>query len=297
MTRSTGRYLVAPLLLVVFLVSSCSSVSGVFESGIGKSLGFTTGEWRGSPLAITDEEITALAKEVDEPESEKLREPSAELAIQIRGIDPATAFGYTFSYDACTQEDPRLLKRGSGLVVSYDNTGQECFAPEPVTTTFAVQWANVPTDFYLGRDAADPTRVRVVDREIVSPPTWSPKFVTRTEQPNSPSISFTVAQTEAEYKRALKAPDLKSKSKVKYRKYQFLVVVRAHSCRKAGNLVLLEDRYGFFTRPAPDSKAKCGTNTVESSVFIINKEDVPKKFTLGVDESPHPDDVKVKIKK
>lgn len=297
MFRSTGRYLVAPLMLVALILPGCASVSSVFESGIGESLGSTSGEWRGSPLAITEKEIAALAKEMENPESEKLREPSVELALQVRGIDSATAFSYTFSYDACTQEDPRLLKRGSGLVVSYDNTGNECFAPEPVTAAFAVKWENVPTDFYLGRDANDPTRVRVVDREIVSPPTWSPKFVTRTEQPNSPSISFTVAQTKGEYKRALKAPDLKSKSKVKYRKYQFLVVVRAHSCRKAGNLVLLEDRYGFFTQPAPGSKAKCGTNTVESSVFIINKDDVPKKFTLGVGAEEHPDDVKIKIKK
>ncbi len=296
MFENTGRYLVAPLILVAFLLPGCARVSSVFESGIGTSLGSTAGEWRGSPLAITAKEITALANQIAEPESEKLREPSTELAGRIRGLDPQTAFAYTFSYDACTQEDPRLLKRGSGLVVSYANTGQECFAPEPVTTTFSVQWANVPTDFYLGRDAADPTRVRVVNKEIVSPPTWSPKFVTRTEQPNSPSLSFTVAQTKSEYKRALKAPDLKSKSKVEYRDYQFLVVVRAHGCGQAGSLVLLEDRYGFFTRPAPGSKAKCGTNTVEASVFIINKDDVPKKFTLGPGTEADPNDVNVKIK-
>lgn len=296
MLHAKGRYLVAPLLLVALLLPGCSSVSSVFENGVGTSLGSTVGEWRGSPLAISEKDIEALAKEIQEPESEKLREPSAELAVQIRGIDPAVAFGYTFSYDACAQKNPRLLKRGSGLVVTYDSTGKECFTAEPATTTFAVQWANVPTDFYLGRDAQDPTRVRVVDKKIVSLPTWAPKFLTRTEQPNSPSLSFTVAQTKSEYKQTLKAPDLKTKRKVKYRKDQFLVVVRAHSCRKAGSLVLLEDRFGFFTQPAPGAKGTCGTNTVESSVFIIDKDDVPKKFTLGPGANEDPHDVKIKIK-
>lgn len=296
MTRLRQSCLTASLILMALLLSSCSGVADVFESRIGESLGTTSGEWRGAPLAITEKEISALAKEIEEPESGKLREPSSELAVQVRGIDPALSFGYTFSYDGCTAKDPRLIKRGSGLVVSYDTTTKECFAPTPVTTTFAVAWADLPSDFYLGSDSADPTRVRVVDREIVSPPTWSPKFVTRTEQPNSPSLSFTVAKTKAEYKRALRAPDLKSKSSVKYRKYQLLVVVRAHGCGQAGSLVLLENRYGFFTRPVPGSTAKCGTNTVEASVFIVNKADLPNRFTLGPGVEPSAQDVKIKLK-
>lgn len=273
------------LLCSALTLSGCGTVSTLFQDHVGSLLGEVDGARKVRPIAVGAEALTATANALAKAGDNSEQQPvDAEVVSAVRDLNPDSHFAATLVYDGCSQSDPRLVKDGTGLRAELTTSGKVCESAEPRTAVFQVGWSEVPNQFWFGADANDPARVRVDGRTVSQPRQWQAVSLKRRELPNSPQLTFAVAQKSKDKSALLEGDDVKLKAK--YSDSDIVIVTWFGDCPTSPELVLVGKKLVFYSPKLEPTSTACGTNTVEIAAFVIPKKSLPKKFSLGAGEQP-----------
>lgn len=221
-----------------------------------------------------------------------------QVATKVARLDRNLIFVYAVTFDACSLSNPRLMSRGDNLDVSYDELDRVCEMPIPQTVFFALEWDDLPDQIYLGDDPDDPSRTRIVDREVQQPRRFALKALARSQQPAVEKTTFEVARTSAEIKKALAAKDIDPQRVKPKAGEHLLVVVRSPTCPTAPSLSMLDGRMSFYAadlekRNRDQDDETCREDTVETAAFLVPRKNLADTFTLGPGEESGDEDITV----